>query len=103
MEKNNCYECPMRGEVAGSAHSSCSLISDYRLRMMTSISVSAGKIKEVEVEGDESVVFDRHGVESGWCAWPVNFDPVWVKCTVNMDKIKQIHEQRNSNDRSINQ
>lgn len=97
MEKNNCYECPMRGEVAGSAHSSCSLISDYGLRIRTSISVSAGKIKEIEVKGDESVVFDRHGVENGWCAWPVNFDPVWVECTVDMEKIKKLHEHRKSN------
>jgi hypothetical protein len=93
----------MRGEVAGSAHSSCSLISDYVLRMMTSISVSAGKISKVEVEGDESIVFNSYGIKNGWCAWPVNFDPVWVECTADMEKIKKLYEHRKSNDRSINQ
>jgi len=103
MKKNNCYECPMRGEVAGSVHSSCSLFDDPKVNILTTIAVSVGKLQAIVMDEVPVIQFDAYGVESGWCAWPVNFDPVWVKCTVNMDKIKQIHEQRKSNDRSINQ
>lgn len=26
-----------------------------------------------------SFVFNEHGFEKGWCNFPVNFDPVWIK------------------------
>ena len=103
MEKNNCYECPMRGEVAGSAHSSCSLLGNPKVNILTSIAVSVGKVQAIVMDEVPVIKFNAHGAQNGWCFWPVNFDPVWVDCTVDMEKIKMLHEQRNSNDRSINQ
>jgi len=53
-KKPNCYDCKWRGEVAGSAHSSC-------------------KNAKATVKGNE------HGIRSGWFHHPLNFDPVWLK------------------------
>lgn len=103
MEKNNCYECPMRGEVAGSAHSSCSLLGDMMVENLTALAVGSGNLKSIKINDEPVVKFDPYGVASGWCTWPINFDPVWVECKLDMEKIKMLHEQRKSNDRSINQ
>lgn len=53
--KPNCYNCKHRGEVPGSAHSSCEYPSGTK------------------VEGSEV------GIRGGWFNHPFNFDPVWLK------------------------
>jgi len=54
-EKPNCYECKHRGEVPGSAHSSCNHPTGLKIK------------------GNE------HGIRSGWFNHPNNFDPVWLE------------------------
>lgn len=75
---NACYKCKHRGEVAGSAHSSCQHPSAHPGcilvfgRGMSTVSYSKVRIRA-----------DAHGVNSGWFLWPLNFDPVWLdECTL---------------------
>ena len=63
MKKNDCYKCPYREQVPGSAHSKC-----------TAIENGMGEAAKTLIK------FNLHGVRKGWCFWPVNFDPVWVEC-----------------------
>ena len=81
MEKKpNCYECKHRGEVAGSAHSSCKHptcegVGGGLIGLMSALSGGhAPQLKtELKVKGKE------HGIKSGWFNHPLNFDPVWLE------------------------
>lgn len=84
MAKPDCYKCKYRGEVPGSAHSSCkhpkAKPKDANpmaelLSIMGAPVVSITGIQKLEIEGHPT------GVRGGWFNWPYNFDPVWLlKC-----------------------
>lgn len=88
-EANNCYECPHRGEVAGSAHSSCNVLG-FAGPSIAEL-VSSGQLKAlVGDNGEELVSFDAYGVKNNWCNWPQNFDPTWVTCHLPIEEKKSI-------------
>jgi len=72
----DCYSCKYRGEVSGSAHSSCGVIDELSedkagttlLKLLLAGNMVANPV----------VKLNPHGVASGWAMWPINFDPVWV-------------------------
>lgn len=90
MEKNDCFKCPLRGTVAGSAHSSCKLLDDetsFKMAMMCAL----GKIPRItnNETGEDLLSFNPVGVVNGWCNWPLDFDPVWVTCRIPFKKEKE--------------
>lgn len=89
--KNDCYACPHRGELRGSAHSECKVFSDKTFAFDFAVGVSSGEIKGIhDDEKDKPIInFDPHGVRNGWCAWPINFDPVWVDCYLPIESSDQ--------------
>ncbi len=76
-DKPNCYGCKHRRSLPGDAHSECvnPRISDVD-RIITPVALMAGlssaAMKRLNVSGD------RHGIQSGWFMWPLNFDPTWL-------------------------
>lgn len=80
---SNCYTCKHRLPVPGSAHSACALIGDEIARMQTALLYAKGyrvTLKDKDTgKKQELLTLDSHGVRSGWCNWPIDFDPVWVK------------------------
>lgn len=56
--KKTCYNCGYRGNVPGSAHSTCSF-----------------NFKKAEVDVPKG---NPHGIKNGWYYFPINFDPVWI-------------------------
>lgn len=68
---HNCYTCKHRGEVHGSAHSSCKALEEHaEFYLMWYIQ---------QVEGQtENLKLNPHGILNGWAFWPVDFDPCWV-------------------------
>ncbi len=36
--------------------------------------------------GGTLLEFDEYGVRSGWCNFPINFDPTWVKCNLPLNQ-----------------
>jgi hypothetical protein len=84
MKKNDCYQCPHRTEVPGSAHSQCNILKNINISFLIAQKVSSGDIlgfnDDINGEGKTMIEFDPHGVRNGWCMWPINFDPVWVEC-----------------------
>ena len=68
----NCYKCKYRGKVAGSCHSSCRAIKDGYHQLLAAYLVGVGE--EIPL-----MKFDSHGIAKGWCVWPLDFDPIWVK------------------------
>ena len=58
-DKNNCYNCAYKGNVPGSAHSTCSF-----------------NFVKAEVQLPRA---NPHGISSGWFNFPIDFDPVWIE------------------------
>lgn len=79
----NCSECKHCGPiVAGSSHHiSCNFIPSEIDRIKLSvITAMEGAVPIVRKDdGIRLVDLDPYGMKNGWCAWPVNFDPIWVK------------------------
>ena len=82
-EKPNCYKCKYRGEVPGSAHSSChhpkcqSMTEDSLLNLVSILGSVKGGVPPfptgLKVKGNE------WGIRNGWFNHPLNFDPVWLE------------------------
>jgi hypothetical protein len=105
----NCYKCPYRKEVPGSAHSQCHypLIEKmWKSPEAMIISIYGGGdpiVPTFEVDGVmfPVVVIDPHGIRNGWAMWPYNFDPTWIKMcafyivdNMNSEKALENKEQK---------
>jgi len=44
--------------------------------------MSDGAVKRLNISAN------RHGIEHGWCLWPLNFDPVWLETCDGFEKLK---------------
>jgi hypothetical protein len=76
-----CYECKHRGTVTGSAHSSCGVIKSTGSEKGPELEFMLA-MRQVEIKdqnGDHIVKLNPHGIQNGWAAWPIDFDPVWVE------------------------
>jgi hypothetical protein len=83
--ENNCYKCQFRAEVPGSAHSQCK----HPVAVSSGIEVLRGIVAGREpylTNNDEERVleFSKCGISGGWCLWPINFDPTWVTCKLEI-------------------
>lgn len=87
MKKNDCYQCPHRGEVPGSAHSTCNFLPPNQKSAVGLLGM-IGKLPTItdKETGEVVLEFNEVGVKKGWCAWPINFDPVWVTCNLPIEK-----------------
>ncbi len=62
MSKPDCYKCRHRRPIPGDCHSTC-------------------------INKGATVKGNKHGIRSGWFAWPWNFDPTWlIECDGFSDK-----------------
>ena len=80
MKKNDCYKCPYREQVPGSAHSKCKVLTNGAIAFAFAMKVASGEFTGMDNNEGQALKFDPHGVKNGWCFWPINFDPVWVEC-----------------------
>lgn len=75
-----CESCKYAQPIPGDAHISC------RVGIPSSITVNELIADDISTSNSK-VVLDAHGVRNGWCYWPMNFDPIWVKsCTAFREK-----------------
>ena len=88
----DCYNCKFRGNVSGSAHSSCKVISCTGNEKSFELEVLLASHQVQLMDGDNNpiVKLSPHGVKNGWANWPLNFDPVWVEsCKFFTEKVLQ--------------
>ena len=74
----NCYQCKHRGNVPGSAHSSCQhpAVEDKKFELAVLFAVAPDAFSD-------TVIANRHGIDKGWFVWPLDFDPTWLgRCTI---------------------
>lgn len=80
----NCRNCKYHQPIPGNAHISCHHPETKGYSALFSlVFVSRAEVKYNELK----VVGDKYGVEQGWCIWPVNFDPVWIKECSGYEKL----------------
>lgn len=75
--QNACYDCPHRRDVLGSAHSSCVHPLAHRAAPHFIAKIFGGSAA-TNASDPLQIEAVPHGVKSGWFAWPINFDPVWL-------------------------
>lgn len=84
-KKPDCYECKYRGEVSGSAHSSCQhsslkeITENPLMNIMSILGSVRGGIPPISKKGGIKVVGNPQGIRGGWFNHPLNFDPVWLE------------------------
>ncbi len=86
-----CYECKHRGSIIGSAHSSCGVIrsTGSEKGMELEFMLAMRQVEMKDQDGNPIVDIDPHGIRNGWAAWPIDFDPVWIRsCKFYTEKEK---------------
>ena len=69
-----CYSCKFRAQLTFTHHSQC-------------------------VNTTATVERNAHGVRNGWCAWPFNFDPIWIEsCGGYQERAESDPEPKASSD-----
>lgn len=95
MTEKKCWDCKYRGEVPGSAHSSCEhpataetkrspfmqLAGAVGKRGGDSLMAMASQFGEGPQRAADLLHIrgNYHGIKNGWFVWPVNFDPTWLE------------------------
>lgn len=77
---NDCERCPFKSNIPGDAHISCNhpvYQKDPDLAFKVNIAVMLGISSAITK--NLGLTFSRHGVESGWCSYPFNYDPIWIE------------------------
>lgn len=70
----NCHECQHARPIPGNAHIQCGhprmARGDKLMALM--VVMQSGEFKPF------GMTFSAHGIKSGWCNWPLEYDPIWV-------------------------
>jgi hypothetical protein len=86
-EQNDCYKCPHRQSVPGSAHSRCTILGVGHESAAVGMAMATGKVIQIQdKDSNDLIEFSEHGIRNGWCMWPLNFDPVWLTCRLPIEK-----------------
>lgn len=73
----NCNKCKFHETIPGDAHVSCTILPVQARGYAAVLLVHS--IYRIDTASGILVTFEPHGVDSGWCNWPLNYDPIWVK------------------------
>ena len=83
----NCLACKHRRPLSGDTHSAChhpenEKMLENPMAQLFAIFASVGRVEPVVDNGAAAkigITLNEHGVRSGWCNWPMNYDPIWVQ------------------------
>jgi len=77
----NCWNCKWHREIPGSAHIQC-----VHPKVTEAVDMENPLIRMISLLGGGAPVTTKlrvklnpHGVQNGWCNFPVNFDPIWIE------------------------
>jgi len=76
--KPDCYKCKHRGNLIGSAHSSCHHPKAEAMYL--------SHFKNKKTDQELNVVGNPHGIKNGWFMFPYDFDPVWLESCDGFEK-----------------
>lgn len=87
LPPEKCWACVHRGEVPGSAHSSCqhpATAPEFHDNASAQAIGILGRHSGITTMPSAAAVTLRitasvYGISRGWFIWPVNFDPTWLE------------------------
>ena len=76
----DCYNCIHCGTIPGSAHKSCDALKTIDDTGLLDMFFIRGMVElNNKSTGKPMITFDQHGIDNGWCTWPIDFDPIWIE------------------------
>jgi len=86
---SNCHKCQFKKSIPGNCHISCGSpkLDSFYEKVSNSPELSLLSMIPLNISTNIEKIFgleaNEHGVKSGWCFFPFNYDPVWLKgeCT----------------------
>lgn len=78
MNKPKCHECKFKKSIPGNTHIECAspvLVEAKKSPLFMMVSLTHPQIASKAL----GLSANEHGVASGWCQFPLNFDPVWLE------------------------
>jgi hypothetical protein len=87
----NCHSCKYSRSIPGDCHISCAAIvlSNESATKIFAAVTSGIPVLIKAVTDVTGLSFDSYGIQSGYCMFPLNYDPVWMSGTC---KLKQLSE-----------
>lgn len=87
---SDCNSCQFKRNIPGDCHISCGhpvFTSDPNLAFKVNIALMTGNQKLIKPY--LGLDFSEYGISSGWCSFPVNYDPIWVSGECNLRAISE--------------
>jgi hypothetical protein len=86
--KKDCHKCVFKVSIPGNTHISCNLVQGFREKMfIANFCLTTGKTPFVEKDTNKPLMLlNKTGIQSGWCNYPFEFDPIWVTCYLGKEK-----------------
>lgn len=93
----NCQKCIHKRNIPGDAHFQCSLFMKkmeeqegkiFFLYYSIYSHLEPNLVKEF-INKYTGMGAEHHGIASGWCNFPFNYDPVWLKGECKFQELKE--------------
>jgi len=73
---NNCHSCQHHRTIPGDCHYAC---GHPKLDLVPNKLFHAYYAPAEFAKAVLGISLNPHGVQMGWAAWPINFDPAWIE------------------------
>lgn len=87
------------GVVPGNAHIKCGKFAKPEQLKQAVVLLMTPRVQDYvdEVKEQYGVELSEHGVNRGWCFWPLLFDPIWVDECPHFDGVCPEHKPETKN------
>lgn len=76
MEKTDCHHCIHKRSIPNDSHLACGAPEFRNKRGLRVLKQILTGDADNAVPG---ITFHEHGIDSNWCFFPINYDPIWLK------------------------
>lgn len=88
----NCHSCQFKKSIPGNAHISCGHPEinhrGINLLIFGQVLVGNGNILKDHL----GFTFNPRGVQSGWCNFPMEYDPIWLEGDCNLIQTVEVKD-----------
>jgi len=73
----NCHTCPFKQNIPGDCHVACGhpvVNGKNQFIVLSAVMRGSGHLLTQPL----GLIFSEYGIQSGWCNFPINYDPAWL-------------------------
>lgn len=93
-----CKDCKHKTILHHTHHISCNFINSQEHKFaLFGFLIEFGTIPlniSIKIEKVQYTIpfieIDLHGLKNGWANWPLEFDPIWIKCNIGVKRENNI-------------